>query len=243
MKILIIGSNGQVGQALVKKLSSHNLIPINRGDCDLTNTNKIKHIIDRHKPDLIINSAAYTKVDQSEGERDIAFQINCDAPKVMALKACEYDIPFIHFSTDYVFDGMKKEPYNENDQTNPLGVYGQSKLAGDKSIQDLGGQFYIFRTSWVYSNVGPNFYLTIKRLIDENSQLKIVSDQKGVPTSSMFIATQIQKIIILLSHDNTGIYNLVPDGNCSWYDFAREIIVKTKSSFDINPLVAIRKLK
>jgi dTDP-4-dehydrorhamnose reductase len=157
MKILITGVNGQVGHALMRELTEHELIGLTRQDCDLTNLDQIKQVIDQHQPELIINPAAYTKVDQAEDEPELAFKINRDAPKVMAEKAREYNIPLIHFSTDYVFDGEKKEAYEEDDPTHPLGVYGQSKCAGEEAIQEVGGLTYIFRTSWVYSNIGHNF--------------------------------------------------------------------------------------
>ena len=160
MKILITGTNGQVGHALVVALARHEVISLNRQQCNLINLDGIERIIDSHQPDLIINPAAYTKVDQAEDEPELAFKINADAPKLMAKKAREYHIPFIHFSTDFVFDGKKKGAYSESDSTNPLGVYGSSKLAGEEAIQDVGGQAYIFRTSWVYSNIGHNFYLS-----------------------------------------------------------------------------------
>ena len=138
MKILITGVNGQVGHALMRELTEHELIGLTRQDCDLTNLDQIKQVIDHHQPDLIINPAAYTKVDQAEDEPELAFQINRDAPKVMAEKAREYHIPLIHFSTDYVFDGKKNEAYLESDPTQPLGVYGQSKCAGEEAIQEVG---------------------------------------------------------------------------------------------------------
>jgi dTDP-4-dehydrorhamnose reductase len=157
----------------------------------------------------------------------------------MAEKAREYNIPFIHFSTDYVFDGEKKVAYKENDPTHPLGVYGQSKCAGEEAIQKVGGLTYIFRTSWVYSNIGHNFYLTMKRLCQEREELKVVADQIGVPTSNQFIVEQIKAIIPQLSENNTGIYHLVPDGLCSWYEFAKQIIVHTSPQFNLENLLAI----
>ena len=239
MKILITGMNGQVGHALMQQLNDHELIGITRKDCDLTNPDQIKQVIDHHQPDLIINPAAYTKVDQAEDEPELAFQINRDAPRVMAEKAREYNIPFIHFSTDYVFDGEKKETYKENDPTHPLGVYGQSKCAGEEAIQEIGGLTYIFRTSWVYSNIGHNFYLTMKKLSQERAELKVAADQMGVPTSNQFIAEQIKAIIPQLSEKNTGIYHLVPDGSCSWHEFAKEIITQTNEEFNLEHLHAI----
>ena len=239
MKILITGVNGQVGHALMRELIEHELIGLTRQDCDLTNLDQIKQVIDHHQPELIINPAAYTKVDQAEDEPELAFQINRDAPKVMAEKAREYHIPLIHFSTDYVFDGEKKEGYLERDPTQPLGVYGQSKCAGEEAVQDLGGLIYIFRTSWVYSTIGHNFYLTMKRLSQEIEEFKVVADQIGAPTSNRFIAEQIKFIIPQLNQNNTGIYHLVPDGSCSWHELAKEIIGQTNSQFNLENLHAI----
>ena len=240
MKILITGVNGQVGHELMRALTDHKLIGLTRKDCDLNNLDQIKQMIDQHRPDLIINPAAYTKVDQAGDEPELAFKINRDAPKVMAEKACEYHIPFIHLSTDYVFDGEKKEAYVETDPTNPLGVYGQSKLAGEEMIQEVGGRIYIFRASWVYSNIGHNFFLTIKRFSQEREELKVVSDQIGVPTSNQFIARQIQQVIPQLNENNVGIYHLVPDGSCSWYEFAQEIIGQTNPQFNLKNLYKIQ---
>ena len=240
MKILITGVNGQVGHALMRELNDHELIGLTRQDCDLTNPDQIKEVIDHYQPELIINPAAYTKVDQAEDEPVLAFQINRDAPKVMAEKAREYNIPLIHFSTDYVFDGEKEGPYVETDQTHPLGVYGHSKYAGEEAIQEVGGQIYIFRTSWVYSNIGNNFYLTMKRLSEERDKLNVVADQLGVPTSNKFVAEQIKYLIPQLNQNNNGIYHLVPDGSCFWYEFAKKIISQTNPEFNLENLYPIQ---
>jgi dTDP-4-dehydrorhamnose reductase len=239
MKILITGINGQVGHALMREITEHELIGFTRQECDLTNLDQIRQLIDHHQPDLIINPAAYTKVDQAEDEPELAFKINRDAPRVMAEKAREYNIPLIHFSTDYVFDGEKKEAYVEEDPSHPLGVYGQSKCAGEEAIQEVGGLIYIFRTSWVYSNIGHNFFLTIKKLSQERDKLKVVADQIGVPTSNQFIAEQMKFIIPQLHYNNTGVYHLVPDGSCSWHEFAKVIIGQTNPQFDLDNLHAI----
>jgi dTDP-4-dehydrorhamnose reductase len=239
MKILITGVKGQVGHALMQELTEHELIGFTRQDCDLTNSDQIRQVIDQHQPEMIINPAAYTNVDQAEDEPELAFKINRDAPRVMAEKAREYNIPLIHFSTDYVFNGEKKGAYEENDPTHPLGVYGQSKCAGEEAIQEVGGLIYIFRTSWVYSTAGQNFYLTMKRLSQERDELKVVTDQLGVPTSNQFIAEQIKAIIPQLYKNNNGIYHLVPDGSCSWYEFAKKIISQTNPIFNLENLYAI----
>ena len=242
MKILITGINGQVGHALMRELTDHELIGLNRQAFDLTNLDQIRQVIDHHQPEIIINPAAYTKVVQAEDEPELVFQINRDAPKVMAEKAREYHIKLIHFSTDYVFDGKKKEAYVEDDPTHPLGVYGQSKLAGEEVIQEVGGLIYIFRTSWVYSNIGNNFFRNMKRLSKENNELKVVADQIGAPTSNQFIAEQIKKIVLGLNKNNTGVYHLVPNGSCSWYDFAKVIIERTNPKFDLDQLIKIKTL-
>ena len=236
MKILITGVNGQVGHALMRELTDYELIGLTRQDCDLTNLDQIKEVIDHYQPELIINPAAYTKVDKAEDEPELAFQINRDAPKVMAEKACEYHIPLIQFSTDYVFDGEKEGAYLEDDPTNPLGVYGQSKCAGEEAIQEIGGLTYIFRTSWAYSNIGHNFFLTLKKLSQERDELKVVADQIGVPTSNIFLAEQIKHIIPKLNDNNTGVYHLVPDGSCSWHEFAKAIISQTNPKFNLDNL-------
>ena len=239
MKILVTGTNGQVGHALMQELTEHELIGLTRQDCDLTKPDQIKQVIEQHQPHLIINPAAYTKVEQAEDEPELAFQINRDAPRVMAEKAREYNIPFIHFSNDYVFNGEKKEAYVEDDPTHPLGVYGQSKCAGEEAIQEVRGLTYIFRTSWVYSSIGQNFFLTMKKLSQERDELKVVADQFGVPTSNEFIAEQIKKIIPQLHDNNIGVYHLVPDGSCSWYEFAKQIIGQTNPQFNLKNLHAI----
>ena len=240
MKILITGINGQVGHALMGELTDHELIGLTRQDCDLTNLDQIRQVIDQHQPELIINPAAYTKVDQAEDEPKLAFKINRDAPRVMAEKAREYHISFIHFSTDYVFDGKKEEAYVEDDPTQTLGVYGQSKCAGEEAIQEVGGLIYIFRTSWVYSNIGHNFFLTMKKLSQEHDELKVVADQVGVPTSNQFIAEQIKHIIPQLHDNNTGTYHLVPNRSCSWHEFAKQIIGHVNPQFDLDNLHAIQ---
>jgi dTDP-4-dehydrorhamnose reductase len=239
MKILVTGTNGQVGHALMRELDEHELIGLTRRDCDLTNLDQIKQVIDQHQPELIINPAAYTQVDQAEDEPELAFLINRDAPRVMAEKAREYNIPLIHFSTDYVFDGKKKEAYVEDYPTYPLGVYGQSKCEGEEAIQEVGGLVYIFRTSWVYSNVGHNFFRTMKKLSHEREEFKVVADQIGVPTSNHFIAEKIKDIILQLHDNNTGIYHLVPDGSCSWHEFAKKIIGQINPQFNQDNLYPI----
>jgi len=236
MKILIFGSNGQVGVALSDLFFKENLILPTREDINLFKYRLLDSYIKKINPDLIINAAAYTNVDLAESERELAFILNRDVPKKIAIISKELNIPFIHFSTDYVFDGKKDIAYTELDKENPLSVYGISKFEGDQEIQLIGGNFFIFRISWVYSNVRKNFYLTIINMYKKNKKLKVINDQFGVPTSNYFIAENIHKIIPLLSKSKPGVYNLVPDGYCSWFDFAYEIIKKKYNSSNISAI-------
>lgn len=243
MKIFLIGSTGQVGEALktnLNKIKKYQVFSLSRNECDLSKINNLKKTIDKYQPDLIINAAAYTKVDLAEDYIDYAYLINSKVVKVIAESANKLKIPFIHFSTDYVFDGNKKGKYNEEDNPNPIGIYGKSKFEGENAIRELDGHFYIFRVSWVYSKIRNNFYLTIKKLIDERNEIKIVSDQYGVPTSSLFIANQICKILPKLNKDNKGIYHLVPDDYCSWYQFAKKIIIFGNLNFNTKNLLQIK---
>ena len=177
MKILITGINGQVGHALMQELTEHELIGLTRQDCDLTNLDQIRQVIDQHQPDLIINPAAYTKVDQAEDEPELAFQINRDAPQVMAEKAREYNIPLIHFSTDYVFDGSGHTPWREQDACAPCNAYGHSKWLGEQAVRNSGARHLIFRTSWVFAAGHPNFARTMAQLAQSRDTLQVVNDQ------------------------------------------------------------------
>ena len=240
MKILITGSSGQVGSSLIKYLASYKIIPISGKNCDLYNLKLLNKLIDIHQPDLIINTAAYTKVDLAEKEIELAYRLNVFLPEFLAKKALENDIPFIHFSTDYVFDGKKKDPYLESDLPNALSVYGSTKLKGEQAVTKIDGHYFIFRTSWVYSSTGKNFYLTIKNLIKNKEKIKVVNDQIGVPTSNYFLSYQINKLIPMLNKSNKGIYHLVPDGHSSWFEFAKTIIIYLKAEFNLRDLVPIK---
>ena len=176
MKILLTGKDGQVGFALHKKLASlGEVVATNRHELDLGNPDAIKTFIDKIQPDIIINVAAYTQVDKAESEKSLAHQINAVAPQVLTEQASELNIPIIHFSTDYVFDGLKNEPYMEADQTNPQSVYGQTKWEGEEAVRQHK-KHIIFRASWVFGSHGQNFLKTILKLIQEKSSLNVVSD-------------------------------------------------------------------
>ena len=233
MKILITGITGQVGTYLSRHLIEHELILSDRKSCDLINAESIKKYIDFHQPDMIINAAAYTNVELANIEFDLAYKINSDAVAVIARKANELNVPVIHFSTDYVFDG-KKEIYYENDIPNPLNVYGKSKLKGEDNLINISNNFYIFRTSWVYSNIGKNFLLTILNLAKKEKAIDIVNDQFGVPTSALFLATNIKAILNNLPNNKNEIYHLVPDGSCSWHSFGLKLLSKIIPQYNFN---------
>ena len=203
MKILLTGTDGQVGFALHKKLVSlGEVIATNRDMLDLANPEAIRIFIDQTQPDIIINPAAYTKVDQSENESELAFQINALAPQVLTEKAFELNIPIIHFSTDYVFDGLKHEPYLETDKVNPQSVYGQTKWQGEEGVRQYK-KHIILRTSWVFSSHGQNFLKTIMKLTQEKTSLNVVSDQIGTPTSSEALADVTNKIVEAIFNDSS----------------------------------------
>ena len=225
MKILLTGKDGQVGFALNKKLALlGEVIATDRSDLNLENSDAIRAFIEKIKPDIIINAAAYTDVDKAESEIELAHKVNAEAPKVLAEKASQLDIPLIHFSTDYVFDGLKNEPYVETDQANPQSVYGETKWKGEEAVR-IHKKHIILRTSWVFSSRGQNFLKTILKLIQEKTSLNIVSDQKGTPTSANVIADVTYKAIETIlnkpSFKDFGTYHVTLEGLSNWYQYAR----------------------
>ena len=227
LKTLITGQHGQVSQALQQQLQGlGELIILGRSQLDLANPDQIRKHIRAHSPDLIINAAAHTAVDLAESEPDAAFAINAITPGILAEEAKALGIPLIHYSTDYVFDGSKPAPYTETDTPNPLGVYGQSKLDGERAIVAVGGEYLILRTSWVYSNHGKNFLLTMQRLLQEKPHMRIVADQIGAPTWAGTIATSTRALIERWQAGEAGpwgIYHLTAQGETSWFGFAEAI--------------------
>ena len=224
MKILLTGKNGQVGFELNKKLSIlGEVIATDRNDLDLADPDKIRVYVDQVKPDIIINPAAFTAVDKAELEPELAYQINVIAPQVLAEKAAELNIPLVHFSTDYVFDGLKKEPYAEADQINPQSVYGKTKCEGEEKVR-AHSKHIILRTSWVFGSHGNNFLKTILRLIYHKESLNIIADQWGSPASSSMLADVTFKIIDTAlnnkNFNNYGTYHVTNEGETNWYQYA-----------------------
>jgi len=234
MKALVFGKDGQLGKAFQEVFSSHQ--PLNeihveflgRAECDLCNPEAITTVLKAANPNLIINASAYTAVDKAEAEADLAYAINARAPELMAAYAAKHGATFLHYSTDYVFDGEKYGFYLEDDQRNPLGVYGKSKAAGEEGIARIfanskQGQYAILRTSWVYGD-GGNFIRTILRLAQDRDELKVIADQYGVPTSAQWLA-QVSLELALTSDGSlrtfpSGTYHAVPAGETSWHGLA-----------------------
>jgi dTDP-4-dehydrorhamnose reductase len=230
MRILLTGATGQVGGALQRPLAAiGELATVDRRALDLSNPETIAAALDRLRPHLIVNPAAYTAVDLAEDEPDLAFRINSESPGVMARWAAGHDVPLVHFSTDYLFDGSGNVPWLEDSQPAPLSVYGASKLAGEEAIRDAGGRHLIVRTSWIYAAEGRNFLCTIARLARERQELRIVSDQFGAPTSAQIIADVVTSILQRelagdLFRDSRGPINVTASGVTSWHGFATAIV-------------------
>ena len=226
MKIAVFGSNGQIGKFLKDKLrdTSYELIFTERKDVDITNKDKINNFISDVRPGLIINSAAYTKVDDAEENKELAKLCNHTALTNISSACVKYNCKLIHLSTDYVFNGKLIGEYRENDHTDPLSYYGKTKLGGEKAIIKSGCSYIIIRTSWVFSEYGKNFLKTILNLAHSRERLSIVDDQIGGPTYAQDIASAITKIIpIFISNNQNGIFHFAGSPYCSWADFAESI--------------------
>ncbi len=241
MKILLTGKSGQVGHELERSLQGlGEIVAMDRSDMDLANLDQVRDVIRIVRPALIVNPAAYTAVDLAESEHDLAMRINAEAPAVMAEEAKSLGAALIHYSTDYVFDGTKTGSYVESDAPNPQNVYGKSKLAGERAIQDSGAPHLILRTSWVYGARGKNFLRTVQRLAQERDEMRIVADQFGAPTWCRTIAQATAYMVMKLQlhsklrkqsritdetwADYAGLYHLTAQGKTSWYGFAQAIV-------------------
>jgi dTDP-4-dehydrorhamnose reductase len=238
MVILVTGASGQLGQAIQFIASNYadcEFIFASSQDLDITNKERVNHFFDTNKIDFCINTAAYTAVDKAESETEKAEAINVVGPKNLAIACKNNKSKLIHISTDFVFEGSSNKPYLETDETNPLSVYGKTKLDGEQEIIDNTNEYFIIRTSWVYSQFGNNFMKTMLRLASERDSLSIVSDQIGSPTNAVDLA----KVLLSIVQSNSskyGIYNFSNEGTASWYDFAIEIFRINNVVFDVNPI-------
>jgi len=233
-EILLTGVNGQVGHELSVFLPRVGRVTaLTRDQLDLSKPDEIRRVVRAVKPNLIVNPAAYTAVDKAESDERSAGDINAHAPAVFAEEGKRIGALLVHYSTDYVFDGLKGSPYTENDPANPQNVYGRTKLGGEHAIQESGVAHLIFRTAWVYGARGRNFFLTILRLATQREELKIVNDQVGAPTSSREIARATARVLegIYAGDQNpsslpgmSGVYHMTAGGETTWYEFARTIL-------------------
>lgn len=238
MVILVTGANGQLGQSL-RHIAPHypelQFVFCSSTDLDITDIKNCESIFSEIKPKYCINTAAYTAVDKAENEPDKAHLINVTGARNLAEVCEKHDAILLHISTDFVFDGKKKSPYNETDIPNPTGVYGQTKLDGEQAIQSVFDNYFIIRTSWVYSQFRNNFMKTMLRLASERDSLSVVNDQIGTPTNAVDLAQALVQIINSGKAD-FGIYNYSNQGQCSWYDFAKAIFEINNVSIDLKPI-------
>src|SRR3984885_3063245 len=238
--ILLTGKNGQIGRELATMLPTvGNLVAVGRDELDLSKPDEIRNLIRKINPQLIVNAAAYTAVDKAESEESLATAINAQAPGIMAEEAKKLGAELVHYSTDYVFAGLKTTPYNEDDAPNPQSVYGRTKLQGEKAIQHAELDHLIFRTAWVYAREGKNFLLTILRLATQREELRIVRDQVGAPTRSREIAGATVKALEQICDrtdgavkwaERSGTYHMTAGGESNWYEFAQAILREAAQS-------------
>ena len=238
MVVLVTGANGQLGQAiqfLSDKYADIDFKFCSSSDLDITSLENCQLVFTKYKPDFCINAAAYTAVDKAESEPEKSNLINVVGAKNLAAVCKEFSTVLLHVSTDFIFDGTKKTPYLETDLPNPTGVYGQTKLDGEKAIQETFDNYFIIRTSWVYSQFGANFMKTMLRLASERDSLSVVNDQIGTPTNAVDLAKALLEII--KSNNNSfGIYNFSNEGQCSWYDFAKKIFEINNISINLQAI-------
>jgi dTDP-4-dehydrorhamnose reductase len=235
MKIVLLGANGQVGRELARVLPAlGDVVACGRAAADLERPDDVVALLARERPAAIINAAAYTAVDRAEQDRERAELVNATAVAAIAAQAARQDALFVHYSTDYVFDGTAAGRSLETDDPRPLSVYGQTKLAGERAIAAAGGRHFIFRTSWVYAPHGTNFLRTILRLAGERDELAVVADQRGVPTAAALIA-EVTAEVLRRSRDPAravagGIYHLAPRGETTWHGFAELVLAEAAAA-------------
>lgn len=240
MVVLVTGASGQLGQSLqfiASQYSEMQFIFASSQDLDITDEGRVFSFFDKNKINFCINAAAYTAVDKAESDQEKAYLVNVTGPKNLAIACKKNNTTLIHISTDFVFDGTANTPYLESDLTNPIGVYGQTKLDGEKEVASNCSEYFIIRTSWVYSQFGNNFMKTMLRLSQDRKELNVVSDQIGTPTNAVDLAKAILEIISNTKQvANYGIYNFSNEGQCSWYDFAKEIFKINNVNINVNPI-------
>ena len=242
MVVLVTGANGQLGQSIqfiANKYPNIQFVYTDFQEMDITNLESCQTVFLKHKPQFCINTAAYTAVDKAESESDKAHLINAVGAENLAKVCKEFNSTLLHISTDFIFDGSSTTPYLETDIPNPQSVYGQTKLDGELAIQNTWEKHFIIRTSWVYSQFGANFMKTMLRLASERDSLSVVSDQIGTPTNAVDLAEVLVAIItqhLKLNTEHYGVYNFSNEGECSWYDFAKEIFHQNSVKIDLKAI-------
>lgn len=232
MKVFIAGAKGQLGQALQKTLGHHEIIACDQDELDITQLEATRKVLEQVRPQVVINAAAYTKVDQAESEPEMAYRINALGPRNLALATASQKIPLLQISTDYVFDGKASRPYHEFDRPHPQSVYGMSKLAGEDTVRALNPRHFIVRTAWLYHIVGKNFPKTICALADQ-SEIRVVNDQYGSPTYAPHLAQALNR---LMETDAYGTYHIAGSGGTSWFEFARTLFTLCGITTKIKPV-------
>lgn len=244
MKILILGSSGQVGTALMQAAwpQGSELVGLARPEVDMARPETLQEAVAAHAPDLVVNATAYTAVDKAESDREAAFAVNRDGPGLLAAACAARGVPLVHISTDYVFDGTKPEPYREEDPVAPLGVYGASKEAGEAAVRAALAQHVILRTSWVYAAHGANFVKTMLRFGREREEMRVVADQHGAPTAASDIAAAIVTIAGRICAEAAagkagpwGTYHFTGTGETSWCGFAERIFQRLEAATGRRP--------
>jgi dTDP-4-dehydrorhamnose reductase len=235
MRILIIGSNGLLGSDLVEDWTGDVIIPANSRDADIREPEQVRRLVARERPDWVILTAGYTDVDGSERNPDLAFAVNRDGTKSVSLVARELGVKLCYLSTDYVFDGTADRPYEPDDATHPLNVYGASKAAGERAVQEQAGRWLIIRTSWLFGAAALSFPEKILQAADSLPELEVVNDQIGSPTYTKDLATAIRKLVRSDAH---GILNITNSGTCSWFEFAKETLHRAGRSIPISPITS-----
>lgn len=242
MKVIVTGADGQLGQDVVKLLhkKEYEVYGANRAVLDVSNESAVIDYVNEIKPNVIIHCAAYTNVDKAEEDQETAYKVNGLAAKYLAESADSVAAKMVYVSTDYVFDGNANQPYEIDHPTNPLGVYGETKLAGEQYVTELLKEHFIVRTAWVYGTGGHNFVKTMIRLGKERGEVGVVHDQKGSPTYTVDLANFI---LDLIETDKYGIYHATNGGECTWYEFAKEIFKQANLEVKVNPLTTDQFLR
>jgi len=235
MRILIIGSNGLLGSDLVEDWTGDHLIPATSRDADIRELEQVRQLVTREHPDWIILAAGYTDVDGSEQHQDLAFAVNRDGARNVSIVARELGAKLCYLSTDYVFDGAANRPYEPEDPIHPLNIYGASKAAGEKAVQEEAGHWLIARTSWLFGVARPSFPEKILRAADSQPQLKVVADQVGSPTYSRDLARAIRELV---RADTRGVLNITNSGSCSWFEFAKETLRRAGRNTPVYPITS-----